>query len=226
MKGGKAMGSDGISIEVWRCLGDIALVWLTKLFDHIFWSNKMPVEWRSILVPIYKNKGGIQSCTNYRGIKLMIHIMKLWESYRASSKRNNEDLFESIWFSCLKVNHESHFLNKLVMEQYREQKKDLHMIFINLEKAYYKTPRNVMWWGLDKHKVPTKYIGLIKDMYNNVVTSVQISDGNIGDFPIRIRLHQGLALSLYLFALVMDIRSQWTYKRIFWCILFFGCSAS
>jgi len=39
----------------------------------------MPEEWRSILVPIYKNKGDIQSCTNYRGIKLMSHTMKLWE---------------------------------------------------------------------------------------------------------------------------------------------------
>ena len=29
MKGGKAMGPDGIPIEVWRCLGDIAIVWLT-----------------------------------------------------------------------------------------------------------------------------------------------------------------------------------------------------
>ena len=57
MKGGKAMGPDGIPIEVWRCLGDIAIVWLTKLFNHIFRSNKMPDEWRrSILVPIYKNK--------------------------------------------------------------------------------------------------------------------------------------------------------------------------
>ena len=36
MKGGKAMGTDGIPIEVWRCLGDIAIVWLTKLFNHIF----------------------------------------------------------------------------------------------------------------------------------------------------------------------------------------------
>jgi hypothetical protein len=31
----------GIPIEAWRCLGDIAIVWLTKLFNHIFRSNKM-----------------------------------------------------------------------------------------------------------------------------------------------------------------------------------------
>ena len=77
MKGGKAMGPDGIPIEVWKCLGDIAIVWLTKLFNHIFRSNKMPDEWRSTLVPIFKNKGDIQSCTIYREIKLMSHTMKL-----------------------------------------------------------------------------------------------------------------------------------------------------
>ena len=60
MKGGKAMGPDGIPIKVWRCLGDIAIVWLTKMFNNIFRSNKMSEEWRmSILVPIYKNKGDI-----------------------------------------------------------------------------------------------------------------------------------------------------------------------
>ena len=80
MKGGKAMGPDGIPIKVWRCLWDIEIVWLTKMFNNIFRSNKMPKEWRrSILIPIYKNKGDIQSCTNYRGIKLMSHTMKLWE---------------------------------------------------------------------------------------------------------------------------------------------------
>jgi hypothetical protein len=40
----------------------------------------MPDEWRkSILVPIFKNKGDIQSYNNYREVKLMSHTMKLWE---------------------------------------------------------------------------------------------------------------------------------------------------
>jgi hypothetical protein len=41
----------------------------------------------------------------------MSRIMKLQESYRASSKRNNEDLYEPIWFHAREVNHRSHFLN-------------------------------------------------------------------------------------------------------------------
>ena len=80
---------------------------------------------------------------------------------------------------------EAIFLIRQVMERYREKKKDLHMVFIDLEKAYDKIPRNVMWWALDKHKVPTKYVGLIKDMYNNVVTSVRTNDGNTYYFPIN-----------------------------------------
>jgi hypothetical protein len=80
IKTGKTLGPDDIPIEVWGCLGDIAIMWLTKLFNTIFRSNKMPDEWRRcILVPIVKNKEDIQSYTNYRGIKLMSYTMKLWE---------------------------------------------------------------------------------------------------------------------------------------------------
>jgi hypothetical protein len=56
MKGGNTMGPVEIPIKVWRSLRDVAIVWLTKLFNFIFRSNKMPDEWRrSILVPIFKN---------------------------------------------------------------------------------------------------------------------------------------------------------------------------
>jgi Reverse transcriptase (RNA-dependent DNA polymerase) len=78
------------------------------------------------------------------------------------------------------------------------------MIFIDLEKAYDKIPRNIMWWALKRKLVPTKYVTLIKDMYTNVMTYVIACDSESNTFSIKIGLHQGSALSPYIFTLVMD----------------------
>jgi hypothetical protein len=80
--------------------------------------------------------------------------------------------------------------------------------------------KNIMWWTLRKHKVSTKYITIIKDIYDNVVTSVRTSDGDTNDFSINIGLHQGLTLSPYLFALVMDEVTRDVQGGIPWCMLF------
>jgi hypothetical protein len=93
------------------------------------------------------------------------------------------------------------------------------MVFIDLEKVYDKVPRNAMWWILQKHKVSTKYINLIKDMYDNIVTNVRISDRDTNDFPINIGLHQELARSPYLFSLVMDEITRDIQADIPWCML-------
>ena len=77
MKIGKALGPYGIPIEAWKCMGDDCLSWLTNVFNKIFRTKRIPDEWKkSIMVPIYKNKGDIQNCTNYCGIKFMSHTMK------------------------------------------------------------------------------------------------------------------------------------------------------
>jgi hypothetical protein len=94
------------------------------------------------------------------------------------------------------------------------------MVFIDLEKAYDMIPQNVLWWVLDKHKVLAKYITLIKDMYDNVVTSVQTSDSNIDDFLIKIGLYQRSALSRYLYDLVMNEVIRYIQGDIPWCMLF------
>jgi Reverse transcriptase (RNA-dependent DNA polymerase) len=94
------------------------------------------------------------------------------------------------------------------------------MIFIDLEKAYDKIPRNIMWWALKRKLVPTKYVTLIKDMYKNVVICVRACDGESDTFPIKIGLHQGSALSPYIFTLVMDEITKDIQGDIPWCMLF------
>jgi hypothetical protein len=147
MKGGKTMGPDDIPIKVWRSLGDVAIVWLTKLFNLIFRSNKIPDEWRRrILVSIFKNKGDVQNCTNYRGIKLMSHIMKLWERIIEHRLRGVTNVTKNQFgFMPGRSTMKTIFLIRQLIERCMEQIKDLHIIFIDLEKTYDKVPRNIMW---------------------------------------------------------------------------------
>ena len=79
MKAKKATSPDDIPIEAWKCLGEVGGIWLTGLLNMILMAKKMPGEWRSVVVPIYENKGDIQNSTNYYRIELISHTMKLWE---------------------------------------------------------------------------------------------------------------------------------------------------
>ena len=55
--------------------------------------------------------------------------------------------------------------------------------------------------------VPEKYVKIIEDMYDRVQTHVRCSVGKKEKFPIKVGLHQGSALSPYLFNLIMDVIS-------------------
>ena len=78
------------------------------------------------------------------------------------------------------------------------------MVFIDLEKAYDKVPRDLIWWALEKKYVAKRYIEMIQDMYSGAMTTVRTVIGETNSFSITAGLHQGSALSPYLFALVMD----------------------
>ena len=57
-------------------------------------------------------------------------------------------------------------------------------------------------------------------MFDGVMTNVRTCGGITSDFSITIGLHQGSALSLFLFATVMDERTRAIQDEIPWCMLF------
>ncbi|KAI5089302.1 histone H4 transcription factor [Silurus meridionalis] len=222
MKIGKSVGPDDIPVEAWRCLGEMAVGFLTRLFNRILEGEKMPEEWRkSVLVPIFKHKGDVQTCSNYRGIKLISHTMKLWERVVEARLREEVSICEQQYgFMPRKSTTDALFALRMLMEKYREGQKELHCVFVDLEKAYDRVPREELWYCMRKSGVSEKYVRVVQDMYEDSVTAVKCAVGTTDWFRVKVGLHQGSALSPFLFAVVMDRLTDEVRQESPWTMMF------
>ena len=211
-----------LRVEVWKCMGEMGITFLTRMFNRLLMGERMPEGWRrSVLIPIYKNKKDAQCCESYRGIKLISHAMKIWEKRIEARLRDNVEISEQQYeFMPGKGTTDAMFALRMLMEMYREGQRELHCVFVDLEKAYDRVPREKLWYCMKKSGMAEKYVQLIQDMYEESEIVVRCAVGTTESFKVKVGLHRGSALSPFLFAVIMDRLTNEVRKEPPWTMLF------
>ncbi|KAK3530945.1 hypothetical protein QTP70_006500 [Hemibagrus guttatus] len=127
---------------------------------------------------------------------------------------------EQYGFMPRKSTTDAIFALRTLMEKYRDGQRELHCVFVDLEKAYDRVPREELWYCMRKSGVAEKYVRVVQDMYERSRTVVRCAVGQTEEFNMEVGLHQGSALSPFLFAIVMDQLSEEVRQESPWTMMF------
>ena len=210
VKSGKAAGPSGVVAEFLKASGDVGAKWVTNLCNSIVQEGKIPSDWKkSWMVNVYKGKGDALECGSYRGIKLLDHVMKVLERVIEKKVRNKVVISDmQFGFRPGKGTTDAIFIVRQIQERYLEKKKNLWIGFVDLEKAFDRVPRNVVWWALRRLGVEEWLITVIRAMYEGVTTAVRTKYGESDSFEVKVGVHQGSVLSPLLFIIVLEALSK------------------
>ena len=108
----------------------------------------------SYIVNIFKGKGDALSCGNYRGLKLQEQGMKIMEHILNTIIRSQVSIDEmQFGFMPSRSTTDAIFILRQLQERFLSKKRNLYFAFVDLEKAFDRVPRKVLWWALRKLEV-------------------------------------------------------------------------
>ena len=207
-KEGKAAGIDEVTAEMLKKGGVSAVEWLVRLFNICFYLSMVPVEWVcAIIVPLFKGKGSMFECCNYRGISLLSVVGKVYGRVlinRIRDKTERAILEVQGGFRRGRGCTDQVFIVRQICEKYLAKGKDVYFAFMDLEKAYDRIDRDAMWKVLGLYGVGGKLFRAVKSLYVNSRACVRVGNMMSDWFPVKVGLRQGCVMSPWLFNLYVD----------------------
>ena len=147
--------------------------------------------------------------------------MKVWERIIEARLTDRVEISKQQYgFMPGKGTTDAMFALGMLMEKYREGQRQLHCVFVDLEEAYDRVPREELWYCMRKSGIVKKYVQLVQDMYEESETVVRCAVGTTKSFKVKVGLHQGSALSPFLFAVIMDRLMDEVRREPPWTMLF------
>ena len=222
MKLEKAAGPSGVTSDMFRHAGDLGISLLTSVFRRMMDEEQTPTEWaNSLTVPLFKGKGDSLLCDKYRGLRLLEHAMKIWERVLLARLRPHISInAQQFGFLAGKSTTDAIFIARQLQEKYGAKKEKLYHIFVDLEKAFDKIPRNAITWALRRKAVPERLVRLVEALYHQSTSCVKVSGTVSAPFPVQVGVHQGSALSPILFITILDAVTETCRRGAPWELLY------
>ncbi|KAK3511772.1 hypothetical protein QTP70_021807 [Hemibagrus guttatus] len=205
--GGKAPGVDEIRPEYLKSLDVVGLSWLTRLCNIAWRSGTVPLDWATgVVVPLFK-KGDRRVCSNYKGITLLSLPGKV---YSRVLERRVRPLVEpriqeeQCGFRPSRGTLDQLYTLHRVLEGSWEFAQPVHMCFVDLEKAFDRVSRGILWEVLWEYGVRGPLLRAVRSLYNRSRSLVLIASCKSDLFPVHVGLRQGCPLSPVLFIVFMD----------------------
>jgi len=222
----KAVGPSGIAAEMLKAADEDGVLWVTDICNAIVREGKIPTDWRkSWMVYVYKGKGDALECGSYRGIKLLDHVMKVFERVLEERLRRKVSIDDmQFGFRPGRGTTDAIFIIRQVQEKFLAKNKELWWIaFVDLEKAFDRVPREVWevsWWALRRLGVEEWIVIAIKALYEDATTSVKSTQGETKEFGVNVGVHQGSVLSPLLLSIVLEALSMVFKEGLPWELLY------
>ena len=155
---------------------------------------------------IYKNKGDRTVCGNYRGISLLSIAGKILSRILLNRLLPEAESFlpeSQCGFRPARGTPDMIFVARQLQEKAKEHHCDLHMVFIDLTKAFDSVNRDALWIVMRKFGCPPKFVEIVRQLHQDMQGKV-LNEGNLSDaFPVKTGVKQGCVLAPTLFSIFL-----------------------